>query len=87
MDCTNKGKDASQRDKVCRFNIDDLGAQCTWQQDYGYDEGTPCVILKFNKVSKAMILCFMKKLLHEFFTFWRLQVFWLHVCNYISNRG
>ncbi len=37
--------------QVCRFNVDDLGAECTWQKDYGFDEGTPCILLKLNKVS------------------------------------
>ena len=36
--------------QVCRFNVDDLGAECTWQKDYGFDEGTPCILLKLNKV-------------------------------------
>ena len=36
--------------QVCRFNVDDLGAECTWQKDYGFDEGTPCLLLKLNKV-------------------------------------
>lgn len=36
--------------KVCIFNIQQLGEQCTWSRDYGYDEGRPCVLLKLNKV-------------------------------------
>ena len=54
IDCSNKGKGAGRvgdRDSVCRFDIDLLGAECTWQQEYGYDEGVPCVLLKFNKVN------------------------------------
>ncbi len=51
IDCDNK-MDLSRRDKtkVCRFNVDDLGGGCTWQKDYGYDDGQPCILLKLNKV-------------------------------------
>ncbi|KAK2147833.1 hypothetical protein LSH36_532g04037 [Paralvinella palmiformis] len=48
IDCE-KGKPPDQLQKVCRFNVDQLGGLCTWQRDYGYDEGKPCVILKLNK--------------------------------------
>jgi sodium/potassium-transporting ATPase subunit beta len=50
IDCE-KGKTPEQLQKVCRFNVDTLGGLCTWQRDYGYDEGKPCVILKINKVT------------------------------------
>lgn len=48
-DCT-KGQEDRDKDKVCSFQIGDLGKECTWQKDYGYDEGQPCVLLKLNKV-------------------------------------
>lgn len=44
------GKPPNQEDKVCRFNLDILGARCTWQQAYGYDEGMPCLLFKLNKI-------------------------------------
>jgi sodium/potassium-transporting ATPase subunit beta len=50
IDCAKLKEEDRRKDKVCRFNIDDLGDECTWQKDYGYDEGTPCVLLKLNKV-------------------------------------
>ena len=49
IDCS-KGKTEAQAESVCRFDVDSLGAECTWQKDYGFDEGTPCVLLKLNKV-------------------------------------
>ena len=51
IDCQ-KGKRVDEMNKVCRFDIDTLGEKCTWQQEYGYDEGQPCVVLKLNKVSR-----------------------------------
>ena len=49
IDCS-KGRPPNTRDKVCRFNVDLLGPDCTWQKDYGYDEGQPCILLKINRV-------------------------------------
>jgi len=40
----------TDKTKVCVFDIQKLGDQCTWSRDYGYDEGKPCVLLKLNKV-------------------------------------
>jgi len=37
-------------DKVCEFNPIVLGGDCVKQQNYGYDDGQPCVLLKLNKV-------------------------------------
>ena len=50
IDCE-LGKPEGMEQKVCRFNVDKLGGMCTWQKDYGYDEGQPCIILKLNKVN------------------------------------
>ena len=36
--------------QVCRFELNTLGGDCTWQKDYGYDEGKPCVVVKLNRV-------------------------------------
>ena len=36
--------------KVCRFNVDQLGDKCLRQRDFGFDEGKPCILLKLNKV-------------------------------------
>lgn len=57
MDCS-KGRSEQQYDLVCRFNIDWFGDDCTWKEDYGYDEGNPCVLLKFNTVG-FFLLSFM----------------------------
>ena len=53
IDCE-RGRDPDTLDKVCRFNVDVLGGSCTWQKDYGYDEGQPCIILKLNRVSPLL---------------------------------
>jgi len=50
IDCENLAEQDRNKDKACRFQINDLGAECVWQQDYGYDEGKPCVLLKLNKI-------------------------------------
>lgn len=49
IDCTNLKEVDRDRKKACRFSIDQLG-DCTWQRDYGYDDGQPCILLKLNKV-------------------------------------
>lgn len=49
VDC-DKGKPEENINKVCRFHVDKLGGMCTWQRDFGYDEGQPCVILKLNRI-------------------------------------
>lgn len=49
IDCTNLKEEDRVLSKACRFSIDQLG-NCTWQRDYGYDDGQPCVLLKLNKV-------------------------------------
>lgn len=36
--------------KVCYFDLDLIGNNCTWQNDYGFDEGKPCFLLKLNKI-------------------------------------
>ncbi len=44
--------------KACRVRMDELGDVCTEANDYGYKEGTPCVILKLNKVyTLTFVVC------------------------------
>lgn len=50
IDCTNLAETDRNIQKACRFQIDSLGADCVWQQDFGYDNGQPCVLLKLNKI-------------------------------------
>nr|KAG5710560.1 hypothetical protein BaRGS_013206 [Batillaria attramentaria] len=40
----------SDLDKVCRFDLIQLGQSCVKQQQFGYGYGQPCVLLKLNKV-------------------------------------
>lgn len=49
IDCDD-GRREDSINKVCRFKVDKLGDFCTWQRDYGYDEGQPCVLFKLNKI-------------------------------------
>lgn len=51
IDCSALGSDSNRnKNKACRFIIDALGQNCTWQRDYGYDQGQPCVLLKLTKI-------------------------------------
>ncbi|CAH1781969.1 unnamed protein product [Owenia fusiformis] len=36
--------------KVCKFDIADLGTNCTWANKFGYADGQPCVLLKLNRI-------------------------------------
>ena len=36
--------------KVCVFDVEQLGGDCVKQQNYGFDDGQPCVLLKLNRV-------------------------------------
>lgn len=47
-DCT--GGVRADPSKPCRFNIKDLGEWCKRENNYGYNEGQPCVLMKMNKV-------------------------------------
>lgn len=46
---------------ACQFNRDSLGP-CSGLQDenFGYDKGTPCVIIKMNRVSSVSLLDFIR---------------------------
>lgn len=50
IDCNNNEPDLSKKE-VCEFDVaTTLGSVCTAKNDYGYKDGTPCVLLKVNKV-------------------------------------
>ena len=52
MDCSSivDRRPRDQWDKVCVFDPVVLGDDCVKQQNYGFDDGQPCVLLKLNKV-------------------------------------
>jgi len=50
IQCENIDNENRDKSKVCKFNVDLLGSECTWQKEFGYDEGQPCVLLKLNKI-------------------------------------
>ena len=51
VECDNGKEDTPEMNKkVCRFKLETFGEGCTWQKDYGYDEGQPCILFKLNKV-------------------------------------
>ncbi|XP_005111041.1 sodium/potassium-transporting ATPase subunit beta-2 [Aplysia californica] len=51
MDCRTIGeRRTKQLDQVCVFDLNVLGDSCVKQQNYGFDDGQPCVLLKLNKV-------------------------------------
>lgn len=49
VDCDNSVPDPVKKE-VCDFDLANLGSACTEENDYGYKNGTPCVLLKVNKV-------------------------------------
>lgn len=50
--CLN-GEQAGQG-KVCKFNVDDISTECNKGNNFGYSNGTPCVLLKVNKVKDIL---------------------------------
>lgn len=36
--------------KVCSFDIKLLGTQCTKEENFGYERGRPCILLKLNRI-------------------------------------
>lgn len=55
MDCSSITGFREKKDwnKVCKFDLSrDLGQNnpCIKQDDFGYDDGQPCVLIKLNKV-------------------------------------
>ncbi|XP_067668767.1 sodium/potassium-transporting ATPase subunit beta-1-like [Haliotis asinina] len=50
-DCSEiRERRTTELDKVCRFDILQLGADCVKQQNFGFDDGQPCILLKLNKI-------------------------------------
>lgn len=57
IDCSEiRGRRTKDFNKVCRFDIIDLGPNCVKQQNYGFDDGLPCVLVKINKVMVMLAL-------------------------------
>lgn len=53
IDCTNLAEEDRDEDKVCKFDLNQLGEEdddCIFQNEYGYEDGQPCVLLKLNKI-------------------------------------
>lgn len=50
IDCSN-GRPTSDPKKVCRFSLNRVprGA-CVFRIEYGYEDGTPCIVLKLNRI-------------------------------------
>ncbi|CAH1782013.1 unnamed protein product [Owenia fusiformis] len=48
IDCSYGARTDSE--KVCRFDVSNLGPECVWQRDFGYEEARPCVLLMLNKI-------------------------------------
>ncbi|XP_064455533.1 sodium/potassium-transporting ATPase subunit beta-like [Ornithodoros turicata] len=40
----------ASKDKACKFSLEDISANCSEAQNYGYEYGQPCVLLKLNKI-------------------------------------
>ena len=52
IDCSSiKQRRTKDLSKVCRFRIELLGSSCVKQQNFGFDDGQPCILLKLNRVS------------------------------------
>ncbi|KAH9512812.1 Sodium/potassium-transporting ATPase subunit beta-2 [Bulinus truncatus] len=50
-DCSEiRTRRTSELDKVCVFDPIVLGGDCVKQQNYGFDDGQPCILLKLNKI-------------------------------------
>ncbi|GFO28483.1 sodium/potassium-transporting ATPase subunit beta-like [Plakobranchus ocellatus] len=49
-DCIDEHKRRTKElDKVCVFEVEQLGGSCVKQQNYGFDDGQPCILLKLNR--------------------------------------
>ena len=53
IDCTS-GRIDPDPEKVCEFKLDYI-RPCVYEDDYGWFEGVPCMILKLNRVGKHVI--------------------------------
>ncbi|CAG5128927.1 unnamed protein product, partial [Candidula unifasciata] len=51
LDCSEiRTRRKTNLNKVCVFDPIVLGGDCVKQQNYGFDDGQPCILLKLNKV-------------------------------------
>ena len=50
IDCKDGKRSSDEPEKVCRFDTIVLGGKCNYVQMYSYVYGTPCILLKLNKV-------------------------------------
>jgi sodium/potassium-transporting ATPase subunit beta len=51
IDCSElRTRRVDQFNKVCVFDPIVLGGDCVKQQNYGFDDGQPCVLLKLNRI-------------------------------------
>ena len=50
--CSDLNARDRDKDKACLFNLHQLG-DCKKENTYGYFEGQPCILLKFNKVRQC----------------------------------
>lgn len=39
-----------KEEQFCQFRVGDLGSFCTLDQNFGYEAGKPCIIVKLNKI-------------------------------------
>ena len=53
VDCTDGRPEGMDDEQYCTFDIDAIKNNCNADNEYGYYEGTPCVLLKLNKVLKC----------------------------------
>ena len=50
IDCSN-GRPTDDPTKVCRWELDLVPRSgCVYRIEYGYEDGTPCIILKLNRI-------------------------------------
>ncbi len=54
VDC--QGNATAPEGKACRLDFDEFGPWCNEDEDFGYKEGMPCVLLKLNKVCSLLLL-------------------------------
>ncbi|XP_076435470.1 sodium/potassium-transporting ATPase subunit beta-like [Babylonia areolata] len=51
IDCNEiRERRVTDLNKVCRFDLIELGPDCVKQQNFGFDDGQPCILLKLNRV-------------------------------------
>lgn len=51
IDCPDTYRQTKENKEICKFNVtEQFGTNCTKENDYGYKDGKPCVLLKVNRV-------------------------------------